>query len=194
MDFWLKIELIKRLVPNPKIEIINNEKIIWNDTRAMPTDSELLAELDKYNKEIKENVLYEKISKLADRKTIEAKKYIMGNFVTDEQIYRYEIKYEMAKKYLKYNTHFEKLSWEADLLNISTDELAKSIVRKGKIYRKEMRKYVALIEAIRVKLNQLVKENKYDSVEKIIPILYKLPITSTTIDEIKKIFKDNDGL
>jgi len=193
MDFWLKIELIKRLVPNPKIEIINNEKIIWNDTRAMPTDSELLAELDKYNKEIKENALYEKINKLADRKTIEAKKYIMGNFVTDEQMYRYEIKYEMAKKYLKYNTHIEKLSWEADLLNISIDDLAKSIIRKGKIYRKEMRKYVALIEAIRVKLNQLVKESKYNSVEKIIPILYKLPVT-TTIDEIKKIFKDNNGL
>ena len=193
MDFWLKVELIRRLVPNPKMDIINNEEIIWNDDRSMPTDSELLSELDKYNKEIKENTLYEKVDKLADAKTNEAKNYITGKFITDEQLYRYNVKYDMAKKYIEDGSYSEELGWEASLSGIAVDDLAKLIVQTGDSYKEEMRKYIAAIEAARVRLGQLIKDEKYTNVESIIASLYQLPVTST-IDEIKKVFEDNDGL
>ena len=186
MDIWLKVILIKRLVPDPKMEIRNGEEIIWNDERSMPTDSELLEELNKFNDEMKKLELYKKIDKFADTKTKEAKNYIAGKTVTDEQLLRYERKYEMAKAYKTDGSYKDELSWEAELTGITVDELADLIVNTAMVYNKELNSTIAKIEAFRVKLGNWVKAGKYNNVESILAEAYKLPV-DVSIDEIKNL-------
>jgi len=187
MDFWLKIEMIKRLVPDPKMEILNGEEIVWNDERTMPTDSEILTELEKYNNETKQFDLFQKVDKLADTKTSEARNLITGKRVTNDQLFRYEQKYEMALKYKTDGSYANELKWEAELTGMTTDKLVDLIITTGKEYDYAIKKFVAMIEAFRVKLGILIREGRYNDVESIIAEAYRMDVAEMTIDNVKKL-------
>ena len=131
---------------------------------------------------------YISLQKLCDTKSQEAKNYIAGKKVTDEQLVRYNEKYQMAKEYKENKKYKEILELEADLHNLTIDDLVDSIVAKRNEYKESLMKFNAKIEALRTKVSEFIKAGDIDKANEIIEKAKNLDINATN-DDIKRLFE-----
>ena len=132
------------------------------------------------------------IQSLADTKTKELKNYIAGKKVTPEQVDRYEQKYQLALK-CKESGDYTPLNLEAELQGITGEELADLIITKHDEWVAELQKYIALIEAYRVKAQTIVESlETIKDVEKAKGLLERAKEfgINTTEQQIKELFEE----
>jgi len=148
------------------------------------TDDELL------NK-AKEDLI-NKIQSLTDTKTKELKNYVAGKKLTDEQIDRYEQKYQLALQ-CKRNNDFTPLELEASLQGLTGSDLADLIIQKHDEWLKELQANITKIEAYRVKAQSLINNaTDLDTLSKANILLEKAKEfdINTTDNEIKALFEE----
>ena len=133
--------------------------------------------------------LITELNSLCDSKSKEARNYIAGQKVSNEQLERYNNKFEVAKKYLsdKDDESKSKLQLEADLNGITVDSLANLIVEKGNEYLSALETLNNRIDAFRIKVKQLIQSNEFDKVDSIIEKAKEFN-ANTTDEEIKSLF------
>jgi len=134
--------------------------------------------------------LITELNSLCDSKSKEARNYIAGQKVSNEQLERYNNKFEVAKKYLsdKDDESKSKLQLEADLNGITVDSLANLIVEKGNEYLSALETLNNRIDAFRIKVKQLIQSNEFDKVDSIIEKAKEFN-ANTTDEEIKGLFE-----
>ena len=132
--------------------------------------------------------LITELNSLCDTKSKEARNYIAGQKVSNEQLERYNNKFEVAKKYLsdKDDESKSKLQLEADLNGITVDSLANLIVEKGNEYLSALETLNNRIDAFRIKVKQLIQSNEFDKVDSIIEKAKEFN-ANTTDEEIKSL-------
>ena len=124
---------------------------------------------------------------LCDTKTQEAKNYINGSPVSNEQLDRYHTKYIISNAYKADGSYKDQLQLEADLKGITVDELADLVIKMGNAYKEGMTIFNSRIEAFRVKTKSLIDADNIEKVRVIISHAKDLATTSTD-DDIKKLF------
>jgi hypothetical protein len=147
-----------------------------------------LSELNKLEKENKINTTYKNLQNLCDTKSKEAKRYIVGREVTEEQLARYEEKYQIAKEYKISGKYKDRLSLEAKLQNLTVDDLADLIIKKGNEYKEALITFNSRIEAFRVKVSNIIEQGDLDKANKIIEEAYNLDVNSSD-DDVAKLFE-----
>ena len=132
--------------------------------------------------------LITELNSLCDTKSKEARNYIAGQKVSNEQLERYNNKFEVAKKYLsdKDDESKSKLQLEADLKGVTVDSLANLIVEKGNEYLSALETLNNRIDAFRIKVKQLIQSNEFDKVDSIIEKAKEFN-ANTTDEEIKSL-------
>jgi hypothetical protein len=150
--------------------------------------NEFLLELNKVEEENKINTTYKNLQTLCDTKSKEAKKYIVGREVTDEQLARYEEKYQIAKEYKTSGKYKDRLSLEAKLQGLTVDDLADLIIKKGDEYKEALITFNSRIEAFRVKVTNIIEQGDLDKANEIIEKAYNLDANSSD-DDVAKLFE-----
>ena len=144
---------------------------------------------EKENQLKKENI-HNLLQNLCDTKSKEVKNYIAGKKVTDEQLRRWEEKYQMAKECLNGNSAYcQKLQLEADLQAITTAQLAQLIIQAGDGYKQALMGFNAMIEAFRVKVFTLIEAGEIDKAAQILEQVKNFG-ADTTPEDIKNIFNN----
>ena len=123
---------------------------------------------------------------LCDKKSQEAKNYIAGKKVTDEQLARYVEKFDIATEYKENGNYANTLQLEADFQNMSVDELADLIINKGKEYKQALIGFNAKIEAFRVAVEKMIDDGEIDKANEIIETAKEFGI-DTTDEDIKNL-------
>ena len=170
-----------------KFEVKGSE-IIWQDDRPQPTQDQIQAKIIEIKTQAKINNAYTSLQKLCDTKSQEAKNYIAGYYISNEQLARYEEKYQIAMEYKANGKYPDVLELEADLKGITIDKLVNLIITKGQAYKQALIKFNAKIEAFRVKVKDLIKNNEIDKVMSIIEKAKKLGV-NTKDEDIKVLFE-----
>jgi len=135
------------------------------------------------------NKLINNIQNIADAKSKEVKNYIAGKKLTDEQINRYELKYQTALK-CKESGDYTPLKLEADLQGIKKEKLAELIIQTHDDWVSALKKYISLIEAFRVKaLNIVTNITTVEQLEIVRRNLFKINDMELSEKNIKDLFK-----
>jgi hypothetical protein len=137
--------------------------------------------------EMKEESL-SKLQTLCDKKSVEAKTYINGGYVSAEQLARYEEKLKMAQAFLTDGSYESVLALEAEIQGVSVEDLAKAIVAKGAAYENALLSFNAKIEAFRVSVNKIIEQKQFETANAIIEKAYALGAGATDAD-IKALFE-----
>ncbi|MCF6207671.1 MAG: hypothetical protein L3J47_12420 [Sulfurovum sp.] len=124
---------------------------------------------------------------LCDAKTTEAKNYINGAPVSNEQLRRYEEKYEMAKAYKATGAYAETLQLEADLAGTTVDQLADLIIASGDAYKQALINFNAMIEAFRVKVKAMISAGDLAGAQAVMEKAKMLGANATP-DDIRGLF------
>jgi len=157
-----------------------SKKLMIND------NGELVEDIIK-TIESKRNNLSRELMALCDIKSQGAKTYINGKKVTAEQLQRYTEKYKMAVAYKTDGSYEEQLQLEADLGDITVQDLADLIVQLGDAYRESMNTFNSRIEAFRVKVGKLIAGEELDKAQEVLEIAKNFD-TNTSDDDIKALF------
>jgi len=103
-----------------------------------------------------------------DKLTRDAKSIIAGFRVSEEQVFRYEKKYEIAKIYKQTGNLGDILKIEADKVGESVDKLADEIITVANEYNQELYKSIELIEGFRRYVKKLIEDKEFDKAQKLI--------------------------
>jgi molybdopterin converting factor small subunit len=181
-------KVLKELKPESKF-IIKGDKIEWlSKDIPQPTQEEIDNKAKELESIEKVNTIYKDLQDLCDTKSKEAKKYIIGREVTDEQLARYEEKYQIAKEYKTSGRYKDRLSLEAKLQGLTVDDLADLIIKKGDEYKEALITFNARIEAFRVKVSNIIEQGDLDKANEIIKEAYNLGANSSD-DDVAKLFE-----
>jgi len=161
------------------------------DTHTYKKTNESLIDIEAKIKELEaqakvDNAL-KNLQDLCDTKSQEAKNYINGAKVTNEQLVRYEEKYEIAKEYKNSGAYQEILQLEADLVGLSADDLADLIIQMGDAYKQSIIVFNSRIEAFRVKAKRLIEAGEIDKANTIIEKARDLGADATD-EDVKGLF------
>jgi hypothetical protein len=132
------------------------------------------------------------LSLLCDSKSIEAKTFINGGYVSAEQFARYEEKLKMAKAFLSDESYKSTLSLEAEIQGVSVEDLANAIVAKGAVYENALLSFNAKIEAFRLSVNKIIEQKQFETANAIIEKAYALGADATD-DDVKALFITKEG-
>ena len=138
-----------------------------------------------------QNELITELNSLCDRKSKEAKNYVAGQKISDEQIQRYWDKYYASIKYLNDATNTNaksKLQLAADLADMTVDDYANLIVKMHDEYVDNLETLNNRIDAFRVAVKQLILNNDFDKVETILDKAKDFD-ANITDEEIKELFE-----
>ena len=182
---------IEELIPNESFIIVNGVIKFKNTQIKQPTKEQIQDKIAELEAREKLNNAYTSLQKLCDTKSQEAKNYIAGKKVTDEQLARYKEKLEIAQEYKTNGSYADVLKLEADLKGITVDELADLIITKGNEYKQKLIEFNAKIEAFRVKVSKMIEDGEIDKANKIIEKARSFG-ADTTDDDIKALFDDNE--
>jgi len=160
----------------------NNNKKWFSKWQATSVDEQNLIKNTKI-------LAKEQVQSLCDQKTQEAKQYIAGKKVTQEQLDRYKEKYEIAKKYLTDGSYADLLGYEAQARGMSVEELANVIVQKGDTWKENIVRFNFLIEAFKAKANSLIENLEIERLERILKEAQELG-PNTTIEQILALFEE----
>ena len=123
------------------------------------------------------------LNDLANQKTNEAKNYISGQKVTYDKLERYRIKYQEAIKAIA-DSNYNYFEPEATLKGITPKDLATLVKTRGDEWNTEITKYVAIIEAYRVKAKSIIENtttlDEFVLISKFINYAKTLPVNVTT--------------
>lgn len=131
-----------------------------------------------------------KFSNLCDQKIRDAFEYYTGNTYSELLLNRYKSKYDTAKRYKAdgNSTDENLLQLEADLKGMAVDDFADLIIQMGDSYNVLINEINIKIDAIRVKIkNMLVDDGALDEVKIILTKMKALPFNASN-DDIKAIF------
>ena len=168
--------------------IINNDKIVFKDKNIqVPTKEEIEAKIEELEARDKIDTAVKSLQQLCDKKTQEARAYINGSKVSQEQLDRYNEKYDLAKQYKADGSNKNKLALEAELKNMSVDDLANLIIEKGDLYKDALTTFNSRIEAFRVKVSSIIEAGEIDKANDVISEASKLGATATD-DDVKALF------
>ena len=130
------------------------------------------------------------LTDLANKKTNEAKNYIAGQKVTPDQVERYKIKYQEAVKAIQ-DSNYNYFVAEATLKGVAPKDLAQLVKARGDEWNTEIAKYVAIIEAYRVKAKSIIENTttlkEFILIAKFLNYAKTLPANTTT-DELVALF------
>ena len=127
------------------------------------------------------------LGSLCDKKSVEAKSYINGSYVSVEQLARYEEKYQSALSYKADGSSEEILKLEAELQGLSVADFADVVIRKGEAYKLALATFNAKIEAFRIKVNKLIEAKEFEKVSNIFEKAEHLDADATD-DDVKSLF------
>lgn len=133
-----------------------------------------------------------KVEHIADVKHAEAEASVSDKKnISDKQINRYEVKYELAKK-AKTANDFSQFDLEAKLQGITAEALVDLIIANGEKWSKAVDTYKLLIEAIRVKMqDEISKLYTEDQIAQIDNILNTADKFGANIipEQVEQLFK-----
>lgn len=178
-------------IPTPNVEVSEEDwKVaVGKNYNFVDAATGIISYKDFRTNEQKTDALYKLLQQVCDRKSIHAKNFIAGKEVTDEQLQRYEEKYEVAKEYMASGDYEESLKLEADMQGLTVEELAKLIVGMGDSYREKLVSFNAKIEAFRVKVSKIIASGNVEKASKIIEQAKSLG-ADTTDDQIMELFNE----
>ncbi len=128
------------------------------------------------------------LGSLCDKKSVEAKSYINGSYVSVEQLARYEEKYQASLSYKKDGSSESILSLEAELQGMSISDFADVVIAKGEAYKLALSSFNAKIEAFRIQVNKLIDVEEFEKVSDILEKAKALGADATD-DDIKSLFE-----
>ncbi len=182
---------IHKTIPTPNIAISeeNWEKSVRANANCIDTETGTLFCRDFQSETQKKENTVSKLNSLCDSKSKQAKNYIAGREVTDEQVKRYEEKYQIAKEYQGSGLYADKLQLEADLQGLSVDALANLIIQKGNTWHEAILAFNSRIEAFRIKVSKLIEAGEVDKANNIIEQARAFG-ADTNDEEIKALFHE----
>ncbi len=124
------------------------------------------------------------IKDLADAMSIKAKNYIAGFNLTQDQLDRYEDKYQAVLAYNESGAYEAELTMEAELDGLTLEEFCGLILNLNTAYRTAMRTFNLRIEIGRRTLNKLLETREFDKVYGLVGELHNFGATST-IEDLK---------
>ena len=136
---------------------------------------------------LKATVLKNSVNALCDEKSVEAKNYINGSFVSMEQLARYEEKYQSAFSYKTDASNEDILKLEAELKDLSVSDFADVVIAKGDAYKLALATFNSKIEAFRIQVNKLIAVKEFEKVEQVLKGAEALGADATD-DDIKSLF------
>ena len=166
----------------------NGVKIKWDTEKEIPTQEQIEAKIKELEAQEKVSNAYKQLQELCDTKSKQAKNFIAGKEVTDEQVRRYEEKYQIAKEYKATGAYADRLKLEADLQGLTVDELADLITQKGDAWNEAIITFNARIEAFRVKVADLIESGEIDKANEIIEKAKDLGADATD-EDVKALFE-----
>jgi len=188
---------IHNTIPEPNIELTDEEwkKYVNDNCNYVDIENNVLLRVDFRTIDERKTSLYNSIQLLADSKTRDLKNYISGKKVTQEQMERYEAKYNVALQ-CKESGDYSVLELEAELQGMEPEDLADLIIEKHDELIEYLNKYSAMIEAYRVKAQTIVDSiETLDEIEKAQILLDKAKEfdINTTEDDIKALFEEYEN-
>ena len=150
-------------------------------------EEQIQAKIKEIEAQEKVSNAYKSLQELCDTKSKQAKNYIAGKEVTDEQVRRYEEKYQIAKEYKASGAYADRLKLEADLQGLTVDELADLIIQKGDAWNEALIAFNARIEAFRIAVSKIIDAGDIDRANSIIEKAKELGADATD-EDVKALF------
>lgn len=197
VDDWVSVRADRNIV------LLEAARILYGDSYQDPASGslysggevltpeqmqEVTTKAEELEEQVKVEKAYSSLRSACDAKSEDAKNYINGSKVTNEQVARYEEKYYMAKEFKANGSYAAQLQLEAELNGLTVDALADFIVAKGDEYKEALRVFNARIEAFRVKVQDLIDNGQVDKANDILEVAKGLD-SSTTDEDIKALFE-----
>jgi len=146
---------------------INDYKIVKNEDGTQSLVPMTEEDKIKEENENRKRGIYKEIQEIISEKMNEAKILLAQKYdVPEDQIKRYEAKYEMAKV-SKESGDYSVFEFEAKIQGVTPEELAESIIKLGNSWYKTLNTIYTKLDGLRIKLENYL-DSKTDEEFKVI--------------------------